>query len=178
MPAIDPLWILLATAATAALLLHAAAAKAADRSAWQRHLAAYGVPAALLPWLALALPGAEAALALGLMSAWRPAAAAGAGALLLVYGAAMGWHLARGHRLDCGCGPAPITISGWLVLRNVVLSAVAAVAAWPAVPRALAAADFALAAAALVLAGLLYAACHQVLRQHQVARDRLHRRMA
>lgn len=178
MTPIDPLGTLLATTAMAALLLHAAGAKMADATAWRQHLAAYGVPGALQPLLAWVLPGLEAGLALGLMTAWRPAAAIGAAGLLLAYGAAMAWHLARGHRLDCGCGTAPIAVSGWLVLRNAGLAAVAAVGAWPAVPRTLSLADFAVAAAALVLATLLYAACHQVLRHHQATRDRIGGRMA
>ncbi len=178
MTPIDPFGTLLATAATAALLLHAAGAKVADAMAWRQHLAAYGVPAALQPLLTWVLPGLEAGLALGLMTAWRPAAAIGAAGLLLAYGAAMAWHLARGHRLDCGCGTAPIAISGWLVLRDAVLAALAAVSAWPTLPRALSLADFAVAAAVLVLATLLYAACHQVLRHHPATRDRVGGRIA
>lgn len=162
--AIDPLLLLIAAGWTAALLLHAAVAKLADRGLFHQHLAAYGVPEALQPALVWALPLAEGAAALGLVTPWRPVAALGGAALLMVYGAAMAWHLARGRVLDCGCGGAPLPLSWALVVRNAVLAGIAAAAALPSTGRAVGAADFAVAAAALLLGALLLAAFSQVLR--------------
>lgn len=169
MAALDPLVLLIAAGWTAALLLHAAVAKLADRGLFHQHLAAYGVPEPLQPALVWALPLAEALLALGLVTPWRTAAALGAALLLASYGAAMAWHLLRGHVLDCGCGGTPLALSPALVLRNAVLAAIAVVAAAPADGRVPGIADFAVAAAALALGALLFAAFHQVLR-HQPAR--------
>lgn len=163
-PALDPLLLLIAAGWTAALLLHGALAKLADRGLFHQHVAAYGVPEALQPALVWALPLAEGAAALGLVTPWRPAAALLAAALLALYGAAMAWHLARGHALDCGCGGTPLPLSPALVLRNAVLAAVALAAALPATARAIGLADLAVAAAAVLLGTLLYAAFTQVLR--------------
>ena len=165
--AIDPLLVLIAASWTAALLLPAAVAKLGDRSMFHQHLAAYRVPEPLQPALVWLLPLAEAAAALGLVTPWRAAAGVLAAALLLLYGAAMAWHLlnAKGGRvLDCGCGGAPLPLSGALVARNAVLTAVAVAAALPSTGRPVDAADMAVAAAALLLGALLMAAFSQVLR--------------
>jgi hypothetical protein len=170
-PALDPLLLLIAAGWTAALLLHAAIAKLADRGLFHQHLAAYGVPDAAQPVLVWALPLAEAAAALGLVTPWRPAAALLAAGLLALYGAAMAWHLLRGRVLDCGCGGAPLPLSAALVARNAVLAAVALAAAPPSTGRPVGVADFGVAAAALLLGALLFAAFSQVLRS-QPARHR------
>lgn len=170
-PALDPLPLLVATAWVVALLLHAALAKLADRPLFHQHLAAYGVPEPLQPALVWALPLAEALCALGLVTPWRAPAAVGAAGLLVLYGGAMAWHRARGRSLDCGCGGAPLPLSWALVARNAVLAGVALVAAWPATPRALAPADVGVAAAALLLGTLLYAAFGQVLRSQPARRS-------
>lgn len=161
---LDPLLVLIAAAWTAALLLPAAVAKLGDRGLFHQHLAAYGVPEALQPALVWALPLAEAIAALGLVTPWRTAAATLAAALLLLYGAAMAWHLRQGRVLDCGCGGAPLPLSWALVLRNLVLALVALAAALPTSGRPVDLADMAVAAAALLLGALLYAAFSQVLR--------------
>lgn len=60
--------------------------------------------------------------------------------LLVVYMLAIGINLARGRRdIDCGCsGPAMRqTLSGWLLARNGVLLAAAALCLVPASPRGL-----------------------------------------
>lgn len=161
---VDPLWVWIAVAATAVLLAQAALAKLADRPLFEQHLAAYGLPHALLPALAGAVPLTEAALALALFTPWRPAAAAGGAALLLGYGVVMAWHRAHGHRLDCGCGGEPLAVSWILVGRNVLLAALAALAGAPMGPRAMGVGDFLVVAAAVLLGTLLYAALHQILR--------------
>lgn len=178
----DALILMIAAGCIAALLLHAAAAKLGDREAFAQHLAAYGVPDAAQPLLAWALPLGEGALALGLVTPWRALAAAGAAALLLLYGAAMAWHLSQGRVLDCGCGGDPLQQSWTLVARNVVLALLAAVAAQPVAPRpdaaALGAGDFAVAAAAVLLAALIYAAFNQLLRQNPAQHATRSRRSA
>lgn len=168
---LDPLLLLICAGWIAALLLHGALAKLADRGLFHQHLAAYGVPEALQPALVWPLPLAEGLAALGLVTPWRPAAALLAAALLALYGAAMAWHLARGRVLDCGCGGAPLPLSAALVLRNGLLVGVALAAALPADTRTIGFADFAVAAAAVALGALLYAGFTQVLRS-QPARAR------
>lgn len=168
--AIDPLLGMIAAGCTAALLLHAAWAKLADRGLFEQHLAAYRLPDAALGAMAWAIPLAEAAAALGLVTPLRAAAALLAAALLLLYGGAMAWHLARGRTLDCGCGGAPLPLSWALVARNAGLAAVALAAALPSTARAVSLADGGVAAAAVLLATLLYAAFNQLLRQQPLAR--------
>ena len=170
LPALDPLLLMIAAGWVAALLLHAAVAKLADRALFHQHLAAYGTPEALQPALVWALPLAECAAALGLVTGARPLAAMLAAALLALYGGAMAWHLTRGHALDCGCGGAPLPLSWALVGRNALLAAVALAAALPADGRAIGLADFAVSAAAVALGALLYAGFTQVLRSQPARR--------
>jgi uncharacterized membrane protein YphA (DoxX/SURF4 family) len=162
----DPLLVWMAAALLAVLFAHAALTKWADLALLEQHLAAYGVPAALLGVARLVVPAMETAAAAALLSPWRPAGAALAAALLLSYAAAMAWHRAQGRVLDCGCGGEPLPLSWTLVLRNVALALEAGVAAAPMVPRLLGAGDLAVMAGGVVLGTLLYAALHQVLR-HQ-----------
>jgi uncharacterized membrane protein YphA (DoxX/SURF4 family) len=161
---LDPLLVWIAVACTATLFAHAAITKLGDRALFEQHLAAYGVPSALGGALAWLLPLAEAATALLLLTPWRSAGAALAAALLLSYAAAMAHHRRQGHALDCGCGGEALPLSWALVLRNLVLAALALGAAAPMTARALALADFLVIAAALVLGTLLHAALHQMLR--------------
>ena len=63
-------------------------------------------------------------------------------------------------------GMQPLPVSWALVARNGVLAAVAAVAAAPVAARPMGYADFAVVAAAVTLATLLYAAFNQLLRHH------------
>jgi hypothetical protein len=162
--AADPLVVWIAVACIATLFAHAAMAKLADRALFEQHLAGYGVPDRLRPAAVWALPLLETALALALLSPWRALGGVAAAVLLSVYGLAMAWHRAQGHALDCGCGGEPLPLSWTLVLRNGLLAALALLAGMPMAPRALAGADFLVIAAALLLATLLHAALHQVLR--------------
>lgn len=161
---IDPLLVWIAGACTAALFAHAALAKLADRPLFVQHLAAYGVPQGLLAPAGWLIPLTEAAIAVALLTPARTVGAAAAAALLLVYAAVMAWHRAHGSRLDCGCGGEPLPLSWALVLRNLGLAGLALLAGAPMAPRALSLADFFVIAAALVLATLLHAAGHQMLR--------------
>lgn len=158
-----PIWI--AAACVAILFAHAALAKSSDLDLFEQHLGAYRVPPALLPLLRWAVPAAEAAIAALLLSPMRSLGALIAAALLAAYGAAMAWHLAHGRRLDCGCGGPSLPVSWALVIRNAALVGVALVAASPmSLPtHELGFAGFAVIAAAVLLATLLYAAIHQVL---------------
>jgi hypothetical protein len=161
---IDPLWLMLACGALVIVLVHAAAAKLLDRSLFEQHLAAYGVPDALLPVAVIGLPLLEALAAAGLVTPWRAEAATLAAALLALYAGAMAWHRLHGRVLDCGCGGTPLPLSWALVARNAVLIGLCAVAALPALPREIGLADVATALAGLALATVLYTALHQLLR--------------
>jgi hypothetical protein len=163
---LDPLSLWIAAALTATLLAHAALAKFSDLALFEQHLAAYRLPEALAPLAVRAIPTLELGAAVLLLSPWRAAGAALACALLCVYGAAMAWHRARGHALDCGCGGEPLPVSWPLVARNAGLALVALVATGSVADRPMGWPDFAVVTASVVLAALLYAALNQVLR-HQ-----------
>jgi hypothetical protein len=164
---LDPLPVWIAAALIATLLAHAALAKFADLALFEQHLAAYRMPEALGPFAVRAIPALELGAAALLLSPWRVVGAALAGALLCAYGTAMAWHRLQGHALDCGCGGEPLPVSWPLVARNALLALLALVAAGAMTERAMGLADFAVVAASVVLAALLYAAFHQVLR-HRV----------
>lgn len=164
--ALDPLLAWIAAAAIAALLAHAALAKLADLALFEQHLAAYRVPDAALAPAARAIPVLELAIAALLLSPWRVAGAVLGALLLTGYGAAMAWHRWHGHALDCGCGGEPLAVSWSLVVRNTLLALLALLAASPLADRALGLADFAVVAASVPLAALLYAGLNQILR-HQ-----------
>jgi Methylamine utilisation protein MauE len=162
--ALDPLPVWIARACIAALLAHAALVKLSDRDLLEQHLAAYGAPPALLPLGARLLPALELLAAVALLTLWREPGAALAIALLSGYAAAMAAHRARGHQIDCGCGGEPLPVSWVLVARNALLAAIAALAGAPLHSRAMGLADFMVVVASVLLAALLYAALHQVLR--------------
>ena len=111
--------------ALAVLFAFAATHKLTDRLRFEAQLAEYDLlPARLVPAAVFALIGAEVATAAMLL--WRGSwALAGllAGALLLVYAAAIAINLLRGRsHIDCGCGSTPVLLSPWLVLRNLLLA--------------------------------------------------------
>jgi uncharacterized membrane protein YphA (DoxX/SURF4 family) len=164
LPTLDPLVVWIAAACTATLFAHAALTKAADLGLFEQHLAAFGVPPALLGVAARALPALESVAALLLLTPWRAVGAALAALLLLAYAAAMALHLAQGRTPDCGCGGEPLPVSWALVARNGALALLAGAAAAPMSPRAAGLGDFLVVAAALLLATLIHAALHQVLR--------------
>ncbi len=159
----DPLLVWIALACTATLFAHAAVAKATDLALFEQHLAAFGVPFG--PGIAArAIAAAEALVAITLFTPARSGGAALAVALLLLYATLMALHAARGHELDCGCGGEPLPVSWVLVLRNVALALLAALAGAPLAERPMGVGDLSVVAASLLLACLLYAAWHQVLR--------------
>lgn len=120
------LLVLITRLALGLLFATAALAKLRKRRDFYAAVLAYQ----LLPpvWamnMAVILPWAEAAIAIGLILDFNAAFAAAAG-LLLVYALAMAVNLARGRRdLDCACGGAPQVLSIWLVVRNIILAGAA-----------------------------------------------------
>ena len=73
-------------------------------------------------------------------------------------------NLLRGRRaLDCGCGARPQPLGEGLVVRNVVLVAIALAAALPASGRALVALDAATIAGGAAALAALYAAADAAL---------------
>jgi uncharacterized membrane protein YphA (DoxX/SURF4 family) len=106
----------------------AGTAKLADRAASRTMLTAFGVPARLTSWLAIALPLTEIVAAAGLLvpaSAWS--AGIGTTLLLLGFTAAIAYNLANGRRPNCNCfgqiqsGP----IGAWTIGRNGILTVLA-----------------------------------------------------
>ena len=111
------------------MLLFAAAAshKVRDLRAFRATLDAYRLVSSVLvaPMAALVV-AVEIAIASTIWFAWQAGLAAAL--LLAVYAAAIGINLARGRTdIDCGCSgtAARTTLSGWLVVRNLVLVAMA-----------------------------------------------------
>jgi hypothetical protein len=167
---LDPLPVWIARACIAALFAHAALAKFGDAALFEQHLAAYGVPAAGLALGVRLVPALELIAAGLLLSPWAAAGALLSIVLLLGYAAAMALHRVRGDEIDCGCGGEPLPVSWALVARNGVLAGVAGVAGAGLQPRPMGLADFAVVVASVLLAALLYAALHQVLRGAKRAR--------
>jgi hypothetical protein len=113
------------------LWLSAARHKLVDFQAFRATVERYELlpRAGVLP-LALLLPVLELAVGLALLApATRVAAAHAALALLALYSLAIGVNLLRGrHDIDCGCtGPAlRQQLSGWLIVRNLLLMTLSA----------------------------------------------------
>lgn len=177
---IDPLFGTAIAIGLAVLLLSAAWRKVTAHAAF---VAALGNYRLLPPWLvkpvATILPAIEAALALGWLAGGpRRGVAVATAALLIGYASAMAVNLRRGRRqIDCGCalggaagGEQPL--SGWLVARNVVLAALAGIAALPDSGRALGIPDALTLAAATLAAVLLYAGASQLIRNAAFAAGR------
>lgn len=87
------------------------------------------LPEALVRPVAYALPFLEVAVAVGLLlPITRDFAAWGTAVLLAIFTLAVAINLIRGRReIDCGCFSSELAqnISGWLVLRNMVLASLA-----------------------------------------------------
>ncbi|MEO6029633.1 MAG: MauE/DoxX family redox-associated membrane protein [Candidatus Binatia bacterium] len=138
----DPLLVLVVRGALAVLFASAAWHKLRARDEFAAILAAYR----LLPG-SLVVPATAviAATELGVAGALvlpnlRLIGALGATGLLALYSLAIGANLLRGRRtIDCGCGAlgARQPISEWLLVRNALLAAAAAVTAQPVVGRQL-----------------------------------------
>jgi Methylamine utilisation protein MauE len=163
---IDPAIATLIAGTLALLFASAALHKVRDLAVFATVLRAYRVlpPALALPWVLPLLEGLIAA-ALLLPSTRRPAALGGA-LLLVLYALAMGLNLHRGRRdLSCGCGAFAERrpIAPWMVVRNLLLSAVLATLALPESRRALEPVDLLTVAAGVALATLLYVSADRLL---------------
>jgi uncharacterized membrane protein len=130
--AIHPVFIVVAAGTLLCVFARALMHKVTD-FAWFAHtLNGYRiVPAGMPNYAAAALAAAEALVIVGLIvPASRMAAAWLALALLALYGGAIAVNLLRGNRrIDCGCGGAGQGLSWFLVLRNLLLAALAIFAA-------------------------------------------------
>lgn len=144
------------------------------------------LPATLTPLLSPALAAVELALAMLWLAslAWptlRAGAALGSALLLATYGLAMAINLLRGRRhIDCGCGFRTASLgrkadsgvrqllSGWLLLRNLLLIMLALGIATGPVPRALTALDWFSLLLAVPGFLLLYGAAHQLLANRDI----------
>jgi methylamine dehydrogenase accessory protein MauD len=125
--------LLLARVVLAGVFGIAGLAKLADRNGTQHALGEFGVPARLMGPLAVLLPLAELAIAVGLLL--TPTARGGgvaAAALLGAFIGGIGVNLSRGRQPDCHCfgqlhsAPAgPMTL-----LRNAALAALAGFVIW------------------------------------------------
>lgn len=154
---IDPVIALTVRAALALLFAAAAWHKVSDRTRFAASLDAYALlPARLVSPSTWLLPALECSLAIGLLYApTRAPTAIASMALLAVYAGAIAVNLARGRReIDCGCfaSSARVPLSPWLIARNLVLIAAAALLLAPVRARALVWVDpFTVLAAVLVL---------------------------
>ncbi len=154
---IDPVLHYLLVCLLALVFLQGGAVKLTARDEFQGVVSSYRLlPAAILPAFATLLPFAELAAGLGVVvPATRHFGATLAVALLLMFALAMTINLARGRtEIDCGCFKSGFrqTISVWLVGRNLLLAAGAALLWLPATARATGSFDvFLVIAASLML---------------------------
>ena len=123
--------------ALGAVFVAAALPKIADPPAFAHMIYNYRLmPGALVNGLALVMPWIElVAGILLILGVWRREAALVAALLLVVFLGAIGWNLARGHAIDCGCfdvrsaGKTPdqqLSDMKWVLLRDVLLLLLAA----------------------------------------------------
>lgn len=154
---IDPVIHYVLVCVLALVFLQGGTTKLAARDEFQGVLTSYRLlPSGMVPAFAALLPFAEVAAGVGVvLPATRPFGAALAIALLVVFALAMAINLMRGRtEIDCGCFKSGFrqTISGWLVGRNVLLAAGAALLWLPAGGRATGSFDvFLVIAASLML---------------------------
>ena len=139
---IDPVVHYLLVCLLALVFVQGGAAKLTARDEFQGVVSSYRLlPPAMVPVFAALLPFAELAAGIGvILPATRHSGAALAFALLVMFALAMAINLARGRtEIDCGCFKSGFrqTISGWLVGRNLLLAAGAALLWLPAGGRAI-----------------------------------------
>lgn len=154
---IDPVIHYLLVCLLALVFLQGGAGKLTARDEFQGVVTSYHLlPSAIVPAFAALLPLAELAAGIAVvLPATRLLGATLAFALLMLFALAMAINLARGRtEIDCGCFKSGFrqTISGWLVGRNVLLAAGAALLWLPAGARATGSFDvFLVIAASLML---------------------------
>lgn len=162
---LDPLVVLIACGVLIAVFVRAIWHKLSDFAVFKALFADYEIlPKNLVGPAALILVLAEAAIVIGLViPLLRPAAAIGAGALLLLYGGAIALNLMRGrYMIDCGCGGSGQGLSWFLVARNVVLALIAGLAAAAPAARDISITDAVVLALSVVTVWLVILASEQV----------------
>jgi uncharacterized membrane protein YphA (DoxX/SURF4 family) len=116
--------------ALGAIFVVAALPKIADPPSFAHMIYNYRlVPGPLVNALALVMPWVEILAGLALiLGVWRREAAIVAGLLIVVFLVAIGWNLARGHAVDCGCFDVhaagksreeQLTDMRWVLVRDV-----------------------------------------------------------
>jgi hypothetical protein len=175
---IDPLIPRIIAIGIGLLWLGAAWHKLAARQSFRGVLEQYRLfPAAALDILSWLVPAAEAMLAAAWLFALAPAITISAtSALLIAYATAIAINLLRGRAyIGCGCGFSPGAddrpLSWILVLRNLLIVALALVALLPQAQRSLGFADHALLVLALLVTVLLYTAVMQMLHNRSAFRS-------
>lgn len=164
----DPAVVHTARYGIAALFAFAAISKARNYSVFRATMLDYQlVPKHLLGICAALVFALELFISCSVFhSALAPLGMQLAAVLLLAYGSAIGTNLLRGRRdIDCGCtGPAVRqSLTGWLVLRNIVLTMIALVGMSVPIQRTLSGVDFILIAVTLGAAFAIYAAANQLM---------------
>lgn len=169
---LDPFYPQVSRWLVAAVFATALAHKLASLPAFEGVLRDYRLlPPKAEAFAARLIVALEATVVGGLVTGYAVPWAAGLAALLLAaYGVAIAMNLARGRRsIDCGCfGPAAGAgtrqrLSGWLLLRNLLLGGLALLLTVPAGTRELGGLDLAGIAAAAATGFLLYAAADQLM---------------
>ncbi len=177
---IDPLILRIIALGFALLFLFAAAHKLGDRAHFRASLRAYEiVPAGLLGLAASVIPLLELAVGFGWLAhgllGFRIAIVSLLSIVLLAsYTAAIGTNLLRGRNyIDCGCSfshgefsnsaNGSQQISTGLLLRNLLLVAMAMASTLPSGERTLQLIDYAAAVFAVITLTLIYGAFNQLL---------------
>lgn len=178
---IDPLIPRIIAVGFSLMLIGAAWHKLAGRQSFRAVLEDYRLfPAVSLNILSWLVPAVEATLAAAWLFFLAPAVVAGAAMatslLLAAYATAIAINLRRDRAyISCGCGFAPgieeQPLSWALVVRNLLLIALALVALLPQAQRSLGLADHAVLVLALLVTALLYSAVTQLLRNRTAHRS-------
>jgi Methylamine utilisation protein MauE len=165
---LDPVFGYWITASLALLFASAAMHKLRVPGRFTEVMAAFRIlPEALARRVAWLIPCMEIGVAATVL--WdrtRPPAALGAAAVLTAYALALAVNLRRGRLdLDCGCGTARDRrpIAAWMVWRNLLLAAAAAVIALPWLHRPFDLTDILTVTGAIIAAVVLYAAVDRLL---------------
>ncbi len=122
------------------------------------------MPKAFVPLVAPLVALLEVGVGLALvLPAWQAVGAAAATGLLVAYLIAIGFNLYGRRRtsIDCGCGGEPTPLSGWLLVRNLVLLSLTPVAF--ARTESVEAMVYPLAAVATLFLWFAYGAANQLL---------------
>jgi len=165
---LDPTFVAIACATTAAIFLGSAALKFSQPAEFRAAVESYRlVPEAMAGVLQWIVPALELTGAIGfVVPTTRDAAALLLLSLIVVFTAAIALNLARGRRdLDCGCfGPLlRQPLSGWLVARNGLLALLVLAAFTPVDARPLASLDYLTIGAAVAALVALYGAANYLL---------------